>query len=184
MRRAFPFAVLGVLAFIVLILYLNLRERDFYADGQANQPKGPVNVEPNDGGLPWLPLHEEHDGCVHSAEFTENHSWCRVRDHDGWYRLFWAGDEVYYFEDPSPLHQAMLNPTARDATGEWRIAVTYRPPPTCSRPATTLRFRLALEVGDAAIPPDPPDRTRWFVGKTLKGHRFYDWRLVEKSLLE
>lgn len=185
MRRAAPFAVMGLLAGVIALLVLNLRERDHYVDAMTVPPPGPVNVEPTDGALDWLPLTTEHDGCVHTAEFTENHRWVRVRDHDGWYRLFWARDDVYYFVDPSTLNQSLNNPTARDPEGEWRIAFTYRPPAGCARKPQSVKMRYALAVTKGEGPrSEPPRRIRWFVGKGTAVVRTLDWILADSGVEE
>ncbi len=185
MRRFAPFLVLAALAFTVVVLALNLRERDAYLEGKSSPPPGPVNVDPADPALAWLPLRTEHDGCVHPAEFSTNHRWARVRDFDGWHRLFWAADEHYYFEDPSALNQAMNNSTARDPAGEWRIELAYRPPAGCARPPVSLRFRYRLEATPGAgATGSPPQRLRWFVGRSTSASRTIEWILEDSWVTE
>lgn len=184
MRRAAPYVVMAALAFTIVVLVLNLRERDEYLDGRLEPPPGPINVEADDGALAWLPRTIEHDGCVHRAEFLENLRWLRLRDHDGWYRLFWAGDETYDYEDPAHFNAAMKNPTARDPSGEWRITVAYRAP-SCAERRLRLRFVLAVTTEFPATSDETveiegvhaPKVLRWFVAQIPGGLRIFLWRL-------
>ena len=185
MRRAATGVVLTGMAFTIVLLVLNLRERDVYLDGREIPPAGPINVDPNDGALGWLSSTIEHDGCVHRAEFSENHRWMRVRDHDCWYRLFWAADDFYYFEDPSAFNKALQNRDARDPCGHWNIAVTYRPPARCDRKPESLRLRYSLVIDDLGDPSDRtgpvPRRIPWLTSRTPEGIRCFIWKLEERS---
>lgn len=184
MRRAAPYAVMAVLAFAIVVLVLNLRERDDYLDGRPDPPAGPINVDSDDGALAWLPRTIEHDGCVHRAEFLENLRWLRLRDRDGWYRLFWAGDETYYYDDPSPFNAAMKNPTSCDPSGEWKISVAYR---AANCPERILRLRYSLFVTSDFLPTSEetveisgvrvPKTLRWFLAQVPGGMRTFVWRL-------
>lgn len=184
MRRAAPYVVMAALAAAIVVLVLNLRERDDSLDGRLEPPAGPINVEPDDGALAWLPRTIEHDGCVHRAEFVENLRWLRLRDRDGWYRLFWAGDEAYYFEDPAHFNAAMKNPTFHDPSGEWKIAIAYR---AANCPERILRLRFSLVVTTDLIPTSDetveiagvrgPKFLRWFIAQIPGGLRIFLWRL-------
>lgn len=169
------YVVLAVLAIAVVLLALNLRERDLYLEGKPHPPPGPLNLDPTDGTLSWLTLTTEHEGCVHTLELLENHRWLRIRDHDGWYRLFWAGDDLYYFDDPSPFNIALGNPTARDPSGEWRIHARYVHETCPLRPEIRARYVLAFA---SESPPDPqavPLEIRWIHTR----HGAFAWKRVE-----
>jgi hypothetical protein len=186
MRRALPYVTIVVLAAGAGILLLNLRERDLYLDALSAPPPGPRNVDTDDGALSWLSREIEHDGCTHAIEVLENHRWMSLRDQDGWYRLFWAADDWYYFADPSPFNVALGNPTARDPSGEWRIHVRYVHPTCPVRPEIRVRYRLA--VRDTLAPPAEtaavPLEIRWMMTQKTDTLRVFVWNREELSWSE
>lgn len=169
------YAVLAILAFAIVLLVLNLRERDLYLEGKSAPPPGPVNLDPTDATLSWLSLTTVHDGCEHKLEILENHRWMRIRDHDGWYRLFWAGDDLYYFDDPSPFGVALGNPTAREASGEWRIHARYVHETCPLRPEIRARYSLVAASATAHEPQAVPLEIRWVHTR----HGAFAWKREE-----
>ena len=169
MRRVGIYSLMGFLASTIVLLILNLRERDYYPGGTPTPPAGPG---PEDTAILGILPSIEHDGCIHTAEFSENRRWLRVRDRDGWYRLFWAGDDFYYFDDVAAFHHALGNKTACDPSGEWSIFVTYRPPSGCVRGAESRRFRFSLKVAEGR------DEQAWFVARNGESWRSFVWEQV------
>src|SRR5262245_32851417 len=131
MKRALPWAVVGLLAFLVVVLLLNLREKDYYDGGSLTPPADDGasldNVLSSLAPRTLVHVCPKCGECTHPVEIFENRRTLTLRDHDGWYKLFWAGDDTYYFEDPIFLAACLQNRTARDPAGEWRIAARVGP---------------------------------------------------------
>jgi hypothetical protein len=151
MRVALPVAALALLAFTALVLFLNTRENDVYAHGALTPPEADVDPPP------WLPRAIAHPCpecvfCVHVLEIARCRLVTKVVDRDGWYRLFWAGSETYYFTDPAYLVGALNNATCGAPEGEWVIEGRYAPWPRdahdCPPAAGAFRLRFALRYGD------------------------------------
>jgi len=158
-----PWAAAAVLAVTALLLWLNLRERDLYAYALPGPPAGPVNQSSPPS---WLPPVDE---------ITENLLWARIDDVDGWYRVFWAGTDVYWFDDASYFAGALKNRTATNPTGRYRIAGRHKEAP----------FRLVYVLPEAA-PPDGeaevagltvPLGVHWFTSEYWNGRRTFSWIL-------
>ncbi|MBI3854981.1 MAG: hypothetical protein HY293_04740 [Planctomycetes bacterium] len=128
MRKALPF-VLVLLAFGVVLLVLNLRESDDYEFGSLVPPGKASNVGADDFAFgrvfPDLQFIHACAGCgecVHPFEIVESRRVMSIHDHDGWYKLFWAADEEYYYSDP--IHMLAdwgRNRTAESPRGTWTI---------------------------------------------------------------
>ncbi len=166
------FAALAVpMLLTILILLLNLREKDNFGAGSPVPPRGD-NVPDDDGTFRKLvPEKIAHPcpvcgDCTHPVETVENHRTLTIRDHDGWYRLFWAGDEIYHFEE-FPLFAACLrNSTARDPAGRWKIRCRLGPPThgvtpphVCTPIPGDFSLEYELVVSPAPLEPEPPLRT-------------------------
>src|SRR5947207_5907496 len=141
MKKAFPF-LLVVLGFAILLLILNLREIDDYEFGTETPPGPGSNVAADDNAFarvfPELKFIHACPGCgecVHPFEIVENRRVMSVPDHDGWYKIFWAADEEYYYSDP--IHMLAdwgKNRTAGTPRGRWTLrlragASTHRTAP-------------------------------------------------------
>ena len=100
-------AVLTILGLGIFLLVLNLREADDYEFGSLKPPGRAANVSADDFAIqrvfPDLRFTHACAGCgecVHPFEIVENRRLLSMRDHDGWYKVFWAADEQYSYEDP------------------------------------------------------------------------------------
>jgi hypothetical protein len=142
MKASAPWIGAALLAGVAALLVLNLRERDHFVMG---------SLEAVDAHDPPLPPSWSHEACEHPLELLESKGRLTLRDRDGWHRLFWAGDETYYYQELTHLAAELANPTASDPRGSWRLIV--RPGPgACGRtfPAETLTY--ALEVTETPRP--------------------------------
>jgi hypothetical protein len=85
---------------------------------------------------------------------VENRRVLSIHDHDGWYKLFWAADEDYYYSDPIHLLADFgKNRTAETPRGTWTIRLNSGPATHRSAAAhecgqiprdITLRYELVL----------------------------------------
>jgi hypothetical protein len=158
-----PAAILAPLAAIVFLLLLNLSEVDVYVGGTPEPPKDPPST---DIALP-LNLSREAvcecacEHCHHLARVESAATVYKVVDADGWYRLFWAGDDTYYFDDVSYFLNALENRTWKEAAGRRVLHILYEkscpeeePRHACSTEIpvrVTLTYRLVLG-GVPAVP--------------------------------
>lgn len=151
-----PAAILPALAAAILLLILNLSEADIYVGGLPEPPKEPPSA---DMGLPPGLSREvvcdcacEH--CHHLARVESAATLYKVVDADGWYRLFWSGDDTYYFDDLSYFLNALENRTWKEASGVRILYIVYQrgcpedePQHACSSEIPVrvrLQYRLAL----------------------------------------
>ncbi len=208
--RPARFAALAALSlFAILVLLLNLREKDYYDGGSLVPPHQGDNVPGNDGAFRDLvdetiahPCPSCGD-CTHPVEITENRRVMTIRDDDGWYKLFWAGHETYHYEDFPPFAASLRNSTARDPRGAWTIrgrlgtaAHGVSPPHTCTLAPGPFRLEYELVVSDAPIPPTSPLATGtpftvrttipWFTFTPDRPHMPYllhfGWRLARSEV--
>lgn len=146
-RRLRAPAVLAALGFLAAVLVLNLGEQDVYPGGSAQARRAflPEN--------PFLPERIAHacptcGECTHPLEVLENRRDLRVADRDGWYRLFWAGDDVYHFEDPVLMAASLRNPTAGAPEGVWTVRAEVGPSthgPVANHACSVTAKEIALE---------------------------------------
>ncbi len=173
-RPAFAAAVASLLAAIA-ILILNLREKDNYEGGSLEPPRGD-NVPPEDGTLRRIvPETISHPcpvcgDCTHPVEMLRNFRELSIRDHDEWYRLFWAGDEIYHYDDPPLFAASLRNSTARDPRGTWAIRARLGPPThgavpqhACTPAPSEFEIKYELVVSTDHIEPGPPVRAGAFL---------------------
>ena len=194
MKAAVPWLLTAFGAFVAFILFLNLRERDYYEGGSL----APVAGDP--AGDPVFSLlfapEIRHScptcgECVHPVEVVENRRTLQLHDHDGWYKLFWAGDETYYFEELQHLAACYENRTAEDPRGEWVIRTRVGPaahgggePHECGAIPARTEYRFELVVQDHPIvelaqfdlPPALPVITYRYDGDKLPPFLYYGWR--------
>lgn len=186
--RLLRFAVpASLLLFAILVLWLNLGERDSYERGSLTPPPGDT-VPPEEGLFRRIiPETVTHScpvcgDCTHPVEILQNRRVFSLRDHDGWYKLFWAGDETYYWDDPVFFAASLRNATARDPRGAWTIRGRLGPPahkdaPTPSRAPAPGEFLLEYElvVSPSPIPEEPPsgEGTLLPIPRTLDHFSFY-----------
>lgn len=145
-------AILAAMAATIAILLLNYLEVDRYPKG-LDGPPGTRNVD-----LPiWFPRVLFHgcvycETCPHRFVLSECRLSVTVTDHDGWYRLFWAGSEVYVYDEPAPVAAALRNSTAEVTDGTWTIRGRYAPveamdPHPCPAAAGEVELRYRLRHG-------------------------------------
>lgn len=209
--RRFEAVAFPILSLVIVFLLLNLGETDTYLFG-SEEPLEPVAFS---RGIEHLaPTREvvckcacEH--CHHIARVTSAVAVFRVVDSDGWYRLFWAGDDVYYFNDLSYFLTALENRTWREADGILSVTIDYEkncppwePEHECeSRIPVRVRleYHLAIEGQQAPVPgtaTGPEGRVRFprwipealrrfeavFRGKVYRETVSVGWVLDESSI--
>ena len=135
--------VLAIAGVAILLLALNLRESDYYEFGTETPPGIGNNVDADDGAfqkifpdLKFVHACPSCGECVHPYEIVENRRVMSIHDHDGWYKLFWAADEQYYYEDPvHMLADWGMNRTAETPRGAWKLRLRAGPATHRSAPA-------------------------------------------------
>ena len=134
MKPALFWPLTALLGAAIVILVLNLLERDVYEHGELAPPPPGSNVPDDDALFTRLfPREFVHTcatcgECRHPYEIVENRRAMSLRDRDGWYRLFWARDETYHYDDPVYLAAGYQNRTAEDPSGTWLIRARIGPP--------------------------------------------------------
>jgi hypothetical protein len=164
MKKAFRRA-LAPLAGVVVLLVLNLCEIDDYEFGTETPPAPGSNVPAGDPVLgrvfPELKFIHACPGCgecVHPFEIVENRRGMSLRDHDGWYKLFWAADEVYYYSDPAGLLADWgRNRSAETPRGSWNVrlraaAATHGKAPAHDCGQIPREIALSYELVASDIP--------------------------------
>jgi hypothetical protein len=165
MKRSIPWVLIALMGFAVLCLALSTREIDFYDGGSLAPVEGDPSLDPV---FPRLLAQEYRHSCptcgecVHPIEIVMNKRALTLRDYDGWYKLFWAADETYHFEDPVFLAANLLNRTARDPSGGWTIGATAGPashakaaPHDCGRIPTGIFLQYRLVTSPTPIRDEP-----------------------------
>jgi len=177
--KGFLWALLPLTALVVLLLF-NLTETDQYDFGTET----PL-AEADDAGVarifPDLKYVHACPGCgecVHRFEIVENRRVLSLRDHDGWYKVFWAQDEIYYYSDP--VHMIAdwgRNRTAEQPEGTWSIRVHGGPAthPTglahdCGSLPQDIALTYRLDFSDA-----PLDETTYSGDGPLKILQTFPW---------
>ena len=165
MKSAFPWILTALGAFVAFMLYLNTTEMDYYENGSLTPVAGDPSPDP---AFRLLASEEVRHSCsicgdcVHPVEIVENRRTLSLRDRDGWYKLFWAADETYYFEELQHLAANYENRTADNPSGSWTI--TGRILPSVHKgcpahecgpvnPGFTLTYSLV--VRESPITPNP-----------------------------
>ena len=163
-----PWVVAALLVPAAVVLLLNLREKDYYDHGS------PVPVDPfaakDDPVLGRLiPETYRHPcpvcgDCTHPVEVVENRRELSLRDHDGWYRLFWAADETFYYEELVYLAAGLQNRSARDPRGRWFLRLRLGPAAhgrveahACGTVPGEVTLDYALVAGETPLEPVPVD---------------------------
>ncbi len=173
----------AVLLLVILsLLLLNLSEKDYFPYAKTEPPAGPINLP----APTWLPDTISHPCtlcgvCEHKLEVKESHCVLKLHDHDGWYRLFWAGDDTWYYGDPSYFAAALSDPGGAVVEGTWRIQGRYLSPAhdhACGRASGIagfdLLYRLAfteVEEGGEAF----PERFPWFAYQYKDRIAHFSW---------
>jgi hypothetical protein len=187
MRLARFAAPAALLLLAIVILMLNLREKDYYELGSLVPPRGDT-VPGEDGTFRRIvPATIAHPcptcgDCTHAVEILQNRRVFSIRDHDGWYKLFWAGDETYYYDDPPVFAASLRNSTARDPRGTWTIRGRLGPPThgvspphACTPAPGEFALEYELVVSPSPLPAEPLFRTGTplSIPQALDGFSFY-----------
>ncbi len=165
--RALRWCCPALLAFLLLATLLSLREQDHFENGSP--------IEPRDAGVPLddpllrriLPPEFIHacpacGECTHPIQVIDARRTMWVVDHDGWYKLFWAGDDRYYYTDASFLAATLLDPAAGPVQGSWKVRARLGPPShgavtrhDCSPSVLEVSLDYELAVSERDIPERP-----------------------------
>jgi hypothetical protein len=207
MKAAWPWLTAAVLVLPAAMLVLNLMEKDYYDYGSL-EPVDEEKAAREDLYLrqKLVPETWEHPcangtACAHPIEIVETRRRLTVDDEDGWYRLFWAGTEVYHFEELVHVTAAMQNLTARNPRGRWTIRARLgRPAKPCppghecgdvARPIE-LDYELIVStepIADVAVELDGGRLLRVAHAMTAPGAsprlppvRYYGWRTELKQI--
>ncbi len=167
--KAWIWAMIPLGALVVLLL-LNLNEIDHYEFGTETPPSPGNNVDADDPGfarifpeMKFVHACPACGECVHRFEILENRRVLQMNDHDGWYKLFWAGDDLYYYSDP--VHMIAdwgQNRTAETPTGTWTIRVRTGPAThpagaahDCGRLPREIALTYALQFSESPLDDAP-----------------------------
>jgi hypothetical protein len=170
---------------LVVLLLLNLTETDRYEFGTETPTPPGNNVDADDPGFarifPEMRFVHACPGCgecVHRYEIVENRRVLRMNDHDGWYKVFWAADDLYYYDDPvHMLSDWAQNRTAETPQGTWTIRLRTGPAShpkgaahDCGRLPREISLSYALEFSEA-----PLDDAMYSGDGPLKVLRTFAW---------
>lgn len=163
-------ALAGIALVVALaVVVLNLLENDVFLDGSTAPPTEAINTAPPG----WLPAAIEHDcaecgKCEHKLEIVRNQITLKVHDRDGWYRLLWAADDEYYYDEGAKFAAVLKNPTAHSPEGAWVIEGRYAAPKhdhSCGLETMIdlfeLRFRLVTSTQQPYRADPFPTRVDW-----------------------
>jgi hypothetical protein len=164
--KRLAFVLVPILALAAVLLALNLREADRYEYGSLTPPERGSNVTADDFAVqrvfPDLRFTHVCAGCgecVHPFEIVENRRLLSMRDYDGWYKLFWAADEEYYYSDPVHLMADWANNrTAETPRGTWTLrlragSATHRHAPSheCGQIPVEIALRYDLVASESPL---------------------------------
>lgn len=167
MRRAARWLVYPAGVFLILCLVLSIAEEDNYHPGSTTAGQA-AEVQAVDGTLhllapdPFVHPCTVCGECTHPVEILESRRSLGLRDRDGWYKLFWAADERYSYEDPMAFAAALSNRTARDPEGTWTIRARLGPAThgpvaahDCGQIPAEIRFTYGLLISPDPIATEP-----------------------------
>lgn len=188
MKKAVLWAPLP-LAFIVVLLILNVRERSEYEFGTVTPPAAGNNVPADDAAflqvLPELRIVHPCSGCgecVHPFEIVENRRVISLHNRSGWYRLFWASNRDYYYTDPVHLFADWArNRTAEAPRGLWRIRLRAGPATHQSAPAHGCgQIPRELVLGYELVLSEEPIEEFYFSGDgPLRIPKSFSWLVTD-----
>lgn len=182
--KGFLWALIPLGTLVVLLLF-NLNETDRYEFGVETPTAPGNNVDAEDAAFnrvfPDLKYVHACAGCgecVHRFEIVENRRVLTLHDHDGWYKVFWAKDEEYYYADPIHLLADWgQNRTAEQPKGTWTIRVRTGPathPNGAAHDCGSLPKEIALAY-DLDFSDSPLDDTMWSGDGPLKVLQTFSW---------
>lgn len=163
--KGLAWAALPLVTLVVLLLF-NLGESDRYEFGTETPTPPGNNVDADDSAFsrifPDLKFIHACPGCgecVHRFDVIENRRVLTIRDHDGWYKVFWAADDTYYYVDP--VHMIAdwgANRTAEAPTGTWTIRLRTGPsthttgmPHDCGKLPREIALEYVLEFSEIPL---------------------------------
>lgn len=161
-----PWVVAALLLPVAAVLLLNLREKDYYDHGSLT-PVDPFAAKDDPVLARLVPDAYVHPcpacgDCTHPVEVVENRRELFLHDHDGWYKLFWAGDETYYYDELVYLAAGLQNRTAQDPRGRWFLRLRLGPARhgrveahRCREIPAEVTLDYTLVAGDAPLAPAP-----------------------------
>jgi hypothetical protein len=123
--KALSWVLTGLMGAGALVLWLNLREVDRFELGSLEPVDGSVEAGHDLDRLNLTTFH--HGDCEHPLEILEHRRTLTLRDVDGWYRLFWAGSDIYHYKEIVHLAADLQNATAVEPRGRWEIRVRAGP---------------------------------------------------------
>lgn len=171
-----------------VVLLLNLRETDRYEFGTPTPAARGNDVPADDFAIhrifPDMRFTHACPGCgecVHPFEIVESRRQMEMRDHDGWYKLFWAADERYFYSDP--IHMLAdwgNNRSAELPSGSWTLRLragraTHRSAP--AHDCGLIPRDIALTY-DLVASEDPLDETFHSGDGPLKILRTFSWLVI------
>ena len=151
--KLLPWVLTGALGFVALLLWLNLRELDHYELGSLDPVDGSAEAAHDlENLLPKTIYHVDHS---HALEVVEQHRELTLRDRDGWYRVFWSGDEIYHYKELVHLAADLQNSTATKPAGRWTIKLRAAAAPCGTSPLdATVIYELTEGIFlDQDVPP-------------------------------
>ncbi len=150
----------AVMAGVAVLLWLNLKEVDVYELGSPAPVDGTEEAK-HDLRL-LLPATTSHPApgggaCEHALEVVEQHRSLTLRDRDGWYRVFWAADDVYYYPELVHLAADLRERDATDPRGTWTLRVKAVPGPCgTSLGEASVVYSLLATPDDLPLGPAGP----------------------------
>jgi len=186
-----PWVVAALLVPVAVVLLLNLREKDYYDHGSL-APVDPFAAKDDPVLARLVPSAYAHPcpecgDCTHPVEVVENRRELSLRDHDGWYKLFWAADETYHYDDLVYLAAGLQNRSAREPRGRWFIRLRVGPARhgrveahRCREIPAEVTLDYALVAGEAPLAPLPVDGLpdAWRSWPVLAQEQILDGRLL------
>lgn len=182
--KALAWALIPLGALVVLLLF-NLTESDHYEFGTETPPGPGNNVDADDPGFarifPEMKFVHACPGCgecIHRYDILENRRVLQMNDHDGWYKVFWAADDMYYYSDPvHMLADWAQNKTAETPFGTWTIRLRTSEAShakgaahDCGRIPREIALTYALEFSES-----PLDDTTYSGDGPLKVLQTFSW---------
>ena len=148
------------MAVVAVLLWLNLKEVDFYELGSLTPVDGAEEAQ-NDLRI-IVPLRTSHPTpgggtCEHALEVVKQRRTLTLRDRDGWYRVFWAVDDVYYYKELVHLAADLRERDATDPRGTWTLMVQAAAGPCGTSPGeATVTYTLLVTADDLPLGPPGP----------------------------
>jgi hypothetical protein len=173
------------MAFAIVLLILNLREVHNFEFGTLQTPGPANNLSVDDNAfqrvfpdLKFVHACSACGECVHPFEVVENRRVMSIHDHNGWYRLFRAADQEYYYGDP--IHMLADwggNRTAELPRGRWTLRLHAGPATHRAAPAHecgSIPGEISLAY-DLVVSDDPLEESFHSGDGPLKVLQSFSW---------